>query len=76
VYGYWGISKGVGRVSYAVAGRDVTVAVVRPVTDPRDIEELYKKVCMVCCVVVRFVVLYCVWCCYVLRWSVNCLRHE
>jgi hypothetical protein len=43
VYGYWGISRGVGRVSFATAGRDVTVAVVRPSNDPRDVEFLYKR---------------------------------
>ncbi len=35
--------QGVGRVSFAAAGRDVTVAVVRASTDPRDIEYLYKR---------------------------------
>lgn len=43
VLGYWGISKGVGRVSYATAGRDITVAVIRASKDPRDIENLYKR---------------------------------
>jgi len=43
VLGYWGISKGVGRVSYAAAGRDITVAVIRASKDPRDIENLYKR---------------------------------
>ena len=43
MFGYWGLAKGVGRVSYATAGRDVTVAVVRPNTDPKDLEELYKR---------------------------------
>lgn len=43
IFGYYGLVKGVGRVSYAVAGRDVTVAVVRPNKDPRDIEQLYKR---------------------------------
>lgn len=43
VFGNWGISKGVGRVSFAAAGRDCTVAVIRPCTDPRDIETLYKR---------------------------------
>jgi hypothetical protein len=43
VFGYWGISRGVGRVSFATAGRDVTVAVVRPSPDPRDVEFLYKR---------------------------------
>lgn len=43
VFGSYGISKGVGRVSFAVAGRDVTVAVIRPCTDPRDIENAYKR---------------------------------
>jgi hypothetical protein len=43
VYGYWGFSNGVGRCSYAVAGHDVTVALVRPSNDPRDVESLYKR---------------------------------
>ena len=43
VFGHWGVSKGAGRVSYAVAGRDVTVAVVRPSKDPRDVENMYKR---------------------------------
>lgn len=43
VYGSYGISKGVGRVSFASAGRDVTVAVIRPSNDPRDIESAYKR---------------------------------
>lgn len=43
VYGYWGVSSGVGRVSFATAGRDVTVAVIRPSTDPRDVELMYKR---------------------------------
>lgn len=43
VFGYWGLSKGVGRVSFAAAGRDVTVAVVRPSADPADVEALYKR---------------------------------
>lgn len=32
-----------GRVSFASAGRDVTVAVIRPSNDPRDIESAYKR---------------------------------
>lgn len=43
VFGSYGICKGVGRVSFATAGRDVTVAVVRPCNDPRDIENAYKR---------------------------------
>lgn len=43
VFGNFGLSKGVGRVSYAVAGRDVTVAVVRPSPDPVDIEVAFKR---------------------------------
>ena len=43
VFGYWGVSRGVGRVSFATAGRDVTVAVVRPSNDPRDVEFQYKR---------------------------------
>ena len=43
VFGYWGYTQGVGRVSFASCGRDVTVAVCRPSTDPRDVEILYKR---------------------------------
>jgi hypothetical protein len=43
VLGFWGLAKGVGRVSYAQAGRDVTVAVIRPSKDPRDVENVYKR---------------------------------
>jgi alpha-tubulin suppressor-like RCC1 family protein len=43
VFGYWGLAKGVGRVSHAVAGRDVTVAVVRASTDPADVESMFKR---------------------------------
>ncbi|RYG70388.1 hypothetical protein EON64_00275 [archaeon] len=43
VFGYWGYSRGVGRCSYVCAGRDVTVAVVRPSHDPRDVEFAYKR---------------------------------
>jgi alpha-tubulin suppressor-like RCC1 family protein len=43
VFGHWGIARSVGRVSQAIAGRDVTVCVVRPSQDPRDIEQAYKR---------------------------------
>eukprot|EP01039_Chlorochromonas_danica_P008552 gene8552-9425_t len=43
VFGYWGYSRGVGRCSMAVAGRDVTVAIVRACTDPRDVEMAYQR---------------------------------
>lgn len=43
IFGYWGYNSGVGRVSYAVAGREVTAAVVRPSHDPRDIESAYRR---------------------------------
>lgn len=43
IFGYWGFSHGVGRCSYAIAGRDVTVTLVRPSNDPRDVEFLYKR---------------------------------
>jgi len=43
VFGYTGLSSGVGRVSFVAAGRDVTVAVVRPSNDPRDVELMYKR---------------------------------
>jgi alpha-tubulin suppressor-like RCC1 family protein/Ca2+-binding EF-hand superfamily protein len=43
VLGNWGMSTGVGRVSYAIAGRDVTVAVIRPKNDPTDIDNIYQR---------------------------------
>jgi hypothetical protein len=43
VFGNWGINKGVGRVSFVAAGRDCTVAVIRPNPDPRDVETVYKR---------------------------------
>lgn len=43
IYGYLGFSNGVGRCSMAVAGRDVTVAVIRPSQDPQDVELAYKR---------------------------------
>ena len=43
VFGHFGLCRGVGRVAYAAAGRNVTVAVVRPSTDPKDIEIAYKR---------------------------------
>ena len=43
IFGSFGVNRGVGRVSYAVAGRDVTVAVIRPSNDPRDVESRYKR---------------------------------
>jgi len=43
VFGVFGINKSVGRVNYAVAGKNVTAAVIRPSADPRDIETAYKR---------------------------------
>lgn len=43
VLGHFGFAGSSGRVSYAVAGRDVTVAVVRPSNDPRDVEAAYIR---------------------------------
>ena len=43
VFGHLGINSGVGRVSYAVAGRDVTVVVLRPSNDPKYIESAYCR---------------------------------
>lgn len=43
VFGYWGYNSGVGRVSFACAGREVTAAVVRPSHDPRDVEAAYRR---------------------------------
>jgi alpha-tubulin suppressor-like RCC1 family protein/Ca2+-binding EF-hand superfamily protein len=43
VMGFGGLAKGVGRVGFAAAGRDVTVAVIRPSSDPQDVETLYKR---------------------------------
>jgi len=43
VFGVFGINKSVGRVNYAVAGKNVTAAVIRASGDPRDIETAYKR---------------------------------
>jgi hypothetical protein len=43
VFGNWGIQSSVGRVSYVAAGRDVTVAVVRPSSDPKDFDVAYRR---------------------------------
>ena len=43
VFGHRRASAGVGKVSYAVAGRDVTVAVVRPTDDPAYLESCYTR---------------------------------
>jgi hypothetical protein len=43
VFGHRGLSTGVGRVSYAVAGRDATVVVMRPNADPKHIETAYCR---------------------------------
>ncbi len=43
VMGNWGITKGVGRISYATAGRDVTVAVIRATSDPQNLTNYYKR---------------------------------
>jgi len=43
IFGQRGYDRGVGRVSYAVAGTDCTMAVVRPNTDPKDVETIYKR---------------------------------
>ena len=43
VFGHRRASSGVGKVSYAVAGRDVTVAVVRPTDDPAYLESCYTR---------------------------------
>ena len=43
ILGFVGYEKGVGQVSSIAAGRDVTIAVIRPGTDPRDIEQAYMR---------------------------------
>ena len=43
MFGNFGLNKGVGRVSYAAAGRDMTVAVIRANSDPRDVESAYRR---------------------------------
>lgn len=43
ISGYWGYTRGAGRVSHISAGRDVTAAVIRATNDPRDIETAYKR---------------------------------
>lgn len=43
VLGHFGFVSGTGRVNYAVAGRDVTVVVIRPSTDARDVEAAYIR---------------------------------
>ena len=43
VYGNRGFSTGVGRVSYALAGRDATIVVIRPSADPKHIEKSYCR---------------------------------
>ena len=43
VFGNFGLNKCVGRVSYAAAGRDMTVAVIRAATDSRDVESAYRR---------------------------------
>jgi len=43
IFGHIGHEKGVGQVSSIACGRDVTVAVIRPLNDPREIEEAYMR---------------------------------
>ena len=43
VFGIFGINRSVGRVNYALAGKNVTAAVIRPSNDPRDIETAYQR---------------------------------
>lgn len=43
VLGQRGYDRGVGKVNYAVAGVDCTMAVIRPSGDPRDIESVYRR---------------------------------
>ena len=43
VLGSIGVNMGAGRVASAQAGKDVTVAVIRPLTDPREVEAAYVK---------------------------------
>ena len=43
VMGFIGYEKGIGQVSHATAGRDVTVAVIRAINDQKDIESQYIR---------------------------------
>jgi len=43
VLGSFGVNSGVGRVASVNAGKDVTVAVIRPFSDPREAEAAYIK---------------------------------
>jgi len=43
VFGHFGLLQGVGRVSHAVAGSNVTAVVIRASNDPRDVEAAFKR---------------------------------
>ena len=43
ILGQRGYDRGVGKVNFACAGVDCTMAVIRPSTDPSDIENLYRR---------------------------------
>ena len=43
IFGIFGINRSVGRVNYALSGKNVTAAVIRPSNDPRDIEKAFKR---------------------------------
>lgn len=43
VFGTPGIAKPVGRCGFVQCGKNVTVGVIRPLPDPRDIERAYKR---------------------------------
>ena len=43
IFGQEGYSRGVGKVGFAVAGTDCTMALTRPSRDPKDIETAYKR---------------------------------
>jgi hypothetical protein len=43
VLGSFGVNSGVGRVANVNAGKDVTVAVIAPFSDPREAEAAYIK---------------------------------
>ena len=43
IFGQEGYSRGVGKISFAAAGTDCTMALTRPSRDPKDIETAYKR---------------------------------
>ena len=43
VFGTMGINKPVGRASSVCAGKNVTIACVRPLSDPKDVDRAYRR---------------------------------